>query len=80
LRLAPTEPFTVDRRYLCDTSVLETTFTTATGTVRVTDAMRLTDGALAPSRELVRRIDGISGRVELSGPSSRGSAMRSTGR
>jgi GH15 family glucan-1,4-alpha-glucosidase len=64
-RLAPTDPFVVDRRYLCDTNVLETTFTTQTGTVRITDAMLLTDGALAPSRELIRRIDGISGRVDL---------------
>ncbi|HEX2104775.1 MAG TPA: glycoside hydrolase family 15 protein [Solirubrobacteraceae bacterium] len=65
-RLSPVEPFAVERRYLCDTNVVETTFTTATGTVRVTDAMLLTDGALAPQRELIRQIDGIEGRVDLS--------------
>jgi GH15 family glucan-1,4-alpha-glucosidase len=64
-RLAPADPFTVDRRYAPDTNVLETTFTTATGSVRVTDAMLLADRALAPSRELVRRIDGLAGEVRL---------------
>jgi GH15 family glucan-1,4-alpha-glucosidase len=64
-RLAPADPFTVDRRYVPGTNVLETTFTTATGSVRVTDAMLLGDGALAPSRELVRRIDGLAGEVRL---------------
>jgi GH15 family glucan-1,4-alpha-glucosidase len=34
--------------------------------VRVTDAMTLPDGRLAPFRELARRIEGISGRVPLS--------------
>jgi GH15 family glucan-1,4-alpha-glucosidase len=64
-RLAPVEPFSAERRYVPETNVLETTFTTATGSVRVTDAMLLADGALAPLRELVRRSDGLSGRVEL---------------
>jgi GH15 family glucan-1,4-alpha-glucosidase len=64
-RLAPVDPFTVDRRYAPDTNVLETTFTTATGSVRVTDAMLLADAALAPARELVRQVDGLSGSVEL---------------
>jgi GH15 family glucan-1,4-alpha-glucosidase len=65
-RVAPVEPFTTDRRYVPDTNVLETTFTTATGSVRVTDAMLLADGALAPSREVVRQIEGLAGQVELS--------------
>jgi len=64
--LAPAEPFEAEHRYLPGTNVLETTFSTAGGTVRVTDAMTLPDGRLAPFRELARRIEGISGRVPLS--------------
>jgi len=63
--LAPEEPFEATHRYLRDTNVLETTFSTADGTVRVTDAMTLPDGPLAPFRELARRVEGLSGRVSL---------------
>jgi GH15 family glucan-1,4-alpha-glucosidase len=65
LRLAPVDPFVVDRRYLPGTNVLETTFTTAGGSVRVTDAMPLALAGLAPTRELVRQVDGLSGTVPL---------------
>jgi GH15 family glucan-1,4-alpha-glucosidase len=64
-RLAPTEPFTADRRYLDDSNVLETTFRTAQGAVRVTDSMPLPLGGLAPTRELVRSIEGLSGEVAM---------------
>jgi len=64
-RLAPTEPFTVERRYLDDSNLLETTFHTAQGSVRLTDSMPLPLGGLAPTRELVRSIDGLSGEVAL---------------
>jgi GH15 family glucan-1,4-alpha-glucosidase len=63
--LAPTVPYTATRRYLPDTNVLETTFTTATGVVRVTDAMTVPDTSLPPWRELQRRIEGLSGRVPM---------------
>src|SRR5947207_1569449 len=57
-RLAPVDAFVADRRYLPGTNVLETTFGTASGSVRITDAMPLALGGLAPTRELVRRVDG----------------------
>jgi GH15 family glucan-1,4-alpha-glucosidase len=63
--LAPEIPYQVRRRYLTATNVLETTFLTDQGTVRVTDAMTLPLTGLSPFRELTRRVDAISGRVPL---------------
>jgi GH15 family glucan-1,4-alpha-glucosidase len=64
--LRPSGSFTAERRYREGTNVLETTFRTESGTVRVTDALTLHDThALAPLRELVRLVDGIDGRVDL---------------
>jgi GH15 family glucan-1,4-alpha-glucosidase len=63
--LAPTEPFEVERRYLDETNVLETTFRTASGAVRVTDALTRPGGELPPARELLRHIEGLAGDVRL---------------
>ncbi|WP_344001250.1 glycoside hydrolase family 15 protein [Streptomyces thermocarboxydovorans] len=64
--LRPEGSYTASRRYLPGTNVLETTFTTTDGTVRVTDALTLPDtSSLAPARELVRRIEGLAGSVPM---------------
>ena len=64
--LEPECPCTATRRYLPGTNVLETTFVTGHGTVRVTDALTLPDNGLVPYRELQRKVDGLSGSVPLS--------------
>jgi GH15 family glucan-1,4-alpha-glucosidase len=63
--LQPSIPFKSSRRYLPDTNILETTFETDSGVVRLTDAMTLPDEHLAPAREVVRLIEGVSGRVPI---------------
>jgi alpha,alpha-trehalase len=69
--IAPADPFTVARRYLPGTLVLETTFTTDTGRVRLVDALALATGqrghglGLAAPHELLRMVEGIEGSVEL---------------
>ena len=61
LELEPVEPFETVRRYREHTNVLETTFTTASGSVRVTDAMLLD----SDERELIRVVYPREGRVRM---------------
>ncbi|WP_431239482.1 glycoside hydrolase family 15 protein [Mycolicibacterium aichiense] len=67
IELSPTDTdtTTVRRRYLPDTNVLETTFTTSTGTVCITDCLNSGSAGALPWSELGRRIEGVSGAVEL---------------
>src|SRR5687768_7079811 len=64
-RLTPSVPFSTKRRYLPGTNVLETRFLTGVGEVRLIDAMSLGGDRLGPSRELQRRIAGVSGTVPM---------------
>jgi len=60
--LAPTDPAaTSTRRYLDDTFILVTTWTTSTGVVEVTDLMPHGDRRA----DVVRRVRGVSGWVDL---------------
>src|SRR2546423_7980023 len=69
--IAPAGEQRSERRYLDGTLVVETTFTTGTGTVRLTDALAFPEGQRghdvgkdAP-HELLRSIEGVDGEVEL---------------
>jgi GH15 family glucan-1,4-alpha-glucosidase len=61
----PVDPYTVQRAYLERTNVLQTTFTTDTGSVTLTDAVTMDAGQVTPWRELVRSLKGVSGHVTL---------------
>src|SRR5947209_10880162 len=65
LALAPAIPYQVERRYLERTNVLETTFVTARGRVRVTDAITYDKAGAATWRELVRKVQATSGSVPM---------------
>ncbi|MGH3745408.1 MAG: trehalase-like domain-containing protein, partial [Mycobacteriales bacterium] len=66
LELRPTDPGTVaSRRYVPHTNVLETTYRTGTGVVRVTDSLNSGNAGELPWSELARRVEGIEGTVEM---------------
>ena len=60
-QLCPVDEYDVTRRYVDASAVLETTFTTATGEVTLTDAMPHGDGRA----DLVRRVAGVRGTVRM---------------
>jgi GH15 family glucan-1,4-alpha-glucosidase len=66
-RIRPAAPLRATRRYVGETAILETTFETATGSVRLTDLMSVAqDGvAIRPMRELLRIVEGLEGEVVL---------------
>jgi GH15 family glucan-1,4-alpha-glucosidase len=63
--LEPTVPYQAERRYLPDTNVLETTFRTSDGTVRVIDSLNQGAGGLLPWAELARDIRPGGGSVPM---------------
>ncbi len=63
--LQPSIPFASSRRYVPHTNVVETTFTTDAGAVRVVDALTLPNDRLDPMRELARSVEGLSGHVPM---------------
>lgn len=63
--VTPSEPFEVERRYLSDSNVLETVFTTASGRAKLTESMNSGTAGRLPWVELARRIDGLDGFVRF---------------
>jgi len=69
--IRPSREFAGERRYLERSLVLETTFTTETGVVRLRDALVFAEGqrshelGLDSPHELLRSVEGVSGSVEL---------------
>ena len=65
LSLAPYETYEVERRYLDETNVLQTTFEVATGSVRTTAALNVGTAGRLPWTELAVRIEGLGGQVPM---------------
>jgi GH15 family glucan-1,4-alpha-glucosidase len=69
--IVPTEPYRSERRYLPGTLVLETTFTTQSGSVKLTDAMVFAEGqrrhelGMGAPHLVLRSVEGLDGEVEL---------------
>jgi len=64
-RLAPEGEYLVERRYLEATNVLETTFTTAAGVLRVCDTLTMRESGTLPWVELVRVVECLSGNATV---------------
>jgi GH15 family glucan-1,4-alpha-glucosidase len=63
--MRPVDDFEATRSYVDGGAVLATEFRTASGTVRVTDALTLGEGALLPWSEFARQVDAIDGEVAM---------------
>ena len=65
LSIALVESFSVERRYLPDSNVLEQVFSTASGRVRLTGSLNSGTSGRLPWSELAHRVEGVSGAVEM---------------
>jgi GH15 family glucan-1,4-alpha-glucosidase len=68
----PAASFSSRRRYVGDTNVLETTFTTDSGVLRLTDLMPVDSeenkrGKLWAAHQILRKVECLAGEVELEG-------------
>ena len=66
--VGPVAEHRIHRRYLPGTNVLETTFETPTGTLRLTDCLVLPvsgNGELYPQHELLRRVECVTGAADV---------------
>lgn len=65
VELSPAGPCEIARSYVPGTNVLQTTYTTGTGTVRVTDSLNVGSTGQLPWNELARTVEGVSGEVPM---------------
>jgi len=69
--IRPVGAFTTERRYLPGTLIVETTFTTDSGVLRLTDAMVFREGqreheiGLDAPHEVLRLVEGVAGEVDM---------------
>jgi GH15 family glucan-1,4-alpha-glucosidase len=70
-QIRPSDPYRSERRYVPGTLVIETTFATETGSVKLVDAMVFAEGqrhhelGLGAPHLLLRSVEGLVGEVEL---------------
>lgn len=69
-RISPSQPCDIERRYVGHTNVVETTFRTAGGVLRLTDLMPVDDfdaydRQLWPDHTLIRKVECLAGAVEV---------------
>src|SRR5512146_3011389 len=69
-RIHPIGEYRSSRSYVCDTNVLQTTFTTRTGKVTLTDLMPVTSEetnrrSMLPDHEIIRQLECTAGEGEI---------------